>query len=103
MTNQPPANTTADAAKGKPLLMARGLTKRFGGVVALNELDLDLNVGEILGLIGPNGSGKTTFFNVTTGIYAPNGGTIEFDGRDLTGFSPQQVYHAGIARTFQRS
>ncbi|MEQ8228773.1 MAG: ABC transporter ATP-binding protein [Rhodospirillales bacterium] len=98
-----PSETTPVTDGGAPLLSARGLSKRFGGVVALNELDLDIGVGEILGLIGPNGSGKTTFFNVATGIYSPNGGAIMFDGRDVTGISPQQVYHAGIARTFQRS
>ena len=59
--------------------------------------------GEILGLIGPNGSGKTTFFNVVTGIYPASAGRVEFDGQDLTLLSPQQVYRAGIARTFQRS
>ena len=85
------------------LLQARGLTRRFGGVVALDELDLDVAPNEILGLIGPNGSGKTTFFNVVTGIYAPHGGSVAFDGADLTGASPQAVYHAGMSRTFQRS
>lgn len=91
------------SAKAPVLLQARGVTKRFGGVIALSELDLDLHQGEILGLIGPNGSGKTTFFNVSTGIYPTNGGRIEFDGRDITNASPQAVYHSGIARTFQRS
>jgi len=85
------------------LLSARALTRRFGGVVALNELDLDVGKGEILGLIGPNGSGKTTFFNVITGIFPASEGAILFDGRDITGASPQAVYAAGIARTFQRS
>jgi branched-chain amino acid transport system ATP-binding protein len=86
-----------------PLLQARGLTKRFGGVVALNDFDVDVHPNEILGLIGPNGSGKTTFFNVVTGIYGVDAGTIAFDGTDITGASPQAVYHSGIARTFQRS
>ncbi len=85
------------------LLTCRGLTRRFGGVTALDGLDLDVTRGEILGLIGPNGSGKTTFFNVLTGIYAPSAGRIEFEGRDITGGAPQQVYRAGVARTFQRS
>jgi branched-chain amino acid transport system ATP-binding protein len=85
------------------LLAARSLTRRFGGVVALNNLELDVGKGEILGLIGPNGSGKTTFFNVITGIFPATEGTITFDGRDITGRSPQGVYDAGIARTFQRS
>ena len=86
-----------------PLLNARGLTKRFGGVVALDQLDLGVAPQEILGLIGPNGSGKTTFFNVVTGIYGANAGTIVFDGLEITRASPQAVYHAGISRTFQRS
>ena len=67
------------------LLSARSLTRRFGGVVALNNLDLDVRKGEILGLIGPNGSGKTTFFNVVTGIFPATEGTITFDGQDITG------------------
>ena len=86
-----------------PLLQAQGLTKRFGGVVALDDFNVDVHPGEILGLIGPNGSGKTTFFNVVTGIYGIDAGKIAFDGADITGASPQAVYHAGIARTFQRS
>jgi branched-chain amino acid transport system ATP-binding protein/sulfate-transporting ATPase len=87
----------------RPLLTARGLTRRFGGVVALDGLDLEVAPGEVLGLIGPNGSGKTTFFNVVTGIYAANAGTVELAGTDVTRASPQAIYHAGIARTFQRS
>ena len=86
-----------------PLLRASGLARRFGGVVALEDLDLEVRRGEILGLIGPNGSGKTTFFNAVTGIYPASAGRVEFDGRDITLSSPQQVYRAGIARTFQRS
>jgi branched-chain amino acid transport system ATP-binding protein len=85
------------------LLTARGLTRRFGGVVALDGLDLDVAPGEVLGLIGPNGSGKTTFFNVVTGIYAAHDGRVMLQGADVTRASPQAIYHAGIARTFQRS
>lgn len=88
---------------GAILMRAGALTKRFGGVVALDKLDLELHKGEILGLIGPNGSGKTTFFNVVTGIYPADGGGIEFDGADITNRDPQAVYHAGISRTFQLS
>jgi branched-chain amino acid transport system ATP-binding protein len=84
-------------------LSARGLVRRFGGVVALDHLDLDVATGEILGLIGPNGSGKTTFFNLVTGIYEPDGGSVSFGGADITRASSQAVYHAGISRTFQRS
>jgi branched-chain amino acid transport system ATP-binding protein len=86
-----------------PLLRSTRLTRRFGGVVAIEDLELVVHRGEILGLIGPNGSGKTTFFNVVTGIYPATAGCVEFDGQDLTRASPQQVYRAGIARTFQRS
>jgi branched-chain amino acid transport system ATP-binding protein/sulfate-transporting ATPase len=85
------------------LLISRDLTKRFGGLVAVDSLDIAVRPQEILGLIGPNGSGKTTFFNVVTGIYPTSGGVVEFDGKDITDFSPQAVYRAGIARTFQRS
>ena len=85
------------------LLEARGLTKKFGGVVALDQLDLAVAPNEILGLIGPNGSGKTTFFNVATGLYPPDSGAVVFDGNDITHASPQANYHSGISRTFQRS
>lgn len=88
---------------GSDLLASRGLTKRFGGLVALDALSLQVGRNEIFGLIGPNGSGKTTFFNVVTGIYPASDGSVEFDGRDITNLSPQAVYGAGIARTFQRS
>ena len=85
------------------LLEARGLTRRFGGVVALDNLDLAVVPNEIIGLIGPNGSGKTTFFNVVTGIYSAHGGSVTFDGADITRASSRAVYHAGVSRTFQRS
>jgi branched-chain amino acid transport system ATP-binding protein len=85
------------------LLEARGLVRRFGGVVALDGLDLSIGSNEILGLIGPNGSGKTTFFNVVTGIYGADAGTIGYDGVDITNQTPRAVYRAGISRTFQRS
>ena len=94
---------TAEAAAGQPLLLASGLSKLFGGVVALDKLDLAVHSNRILGLIGPNGSGKTTFFNVTTGIYRASAGRVVFDGRDITNLSTQAVYRAGISRTFQRS
>jgi branched-chain amino acid transport system ATP-binding protein/sulfate-transporting ATPase len=85
------------------LLESTGLTRRFGGVVALDRFDLAVAPNEILGLIGPNGSGKTTFFNVVTGIYGPDGGRVIFCGADITGLSSRAVYNAGISRTFQRS
>jgi len=85
------------------LLVSRALTKRFGGVVALDQLDLVVARNEILGLIGPNGSGKTTFFNVVTGIYRADAGAVSFDDRDVTSASAQAIYDYGISRTFQRS
>jgi len=85
------------------LLESRNLTRRFGGVVALDRLDLTVAHNEILGLIGPNGSGKTTFFNVMTGIYGADEGQVTFDGADITRASPRAAYNVGIARTFQRS
>jgi branched-chain amino acid transport system ATP-binding protein len=86
-----------------PLLSVRGLTRRFGGVVALEDLSFDVEAGRILGLIGPNGSGKTTFFNVVTGIYRADAGEIAFAGASVTNLPPQAVYERGITRTFQRS
>jgi branched-chain amino acid transport system ATP-binding protein len=87
----------------RPLLIARDLTKRFGGLVAVDGISFELGRGAVVGLIGPNGSGKTTFFNVVTGIYPIDGGAIEFDGNNIANLSPQAVFRAGIARTFQRS
>lgn len=85
------------------LLEARGLSKRFGGVLALDGLDLDVAPNEILGFIGPNGSGKTTFFNVITGIYGADAGRVTFNGADITKAAPRAIYNAGMSRTFQRS
>ncbi|MCK1484434.1 MULTISPECIES: ABC transporter ATP-binding protein [unclassified Bradyrhizobium] len=85
------------------LLHCAGLTKTFGGLVALDRFDVEIGRGETIGLVGPNGSGKTTFFNVITGLYDPNAGTIRLDGRDLFGCAPQMIGRAGVARTFQRS
>ncbi|MFF7710407.1 ATP-binding cassette domain-containing protein [Pseudomonas sp. NPDC007930] len=86
----------------KPLLQTRGLTMRFGGLVALDGLDLHIAPREILALLGPNGSGKTTCFNVITGLYKASAGSVTFAGEDLSGRSPQSVYRHGITRTFQR-
>lgn len=85
------------------LLETRGLTKHFGGVLALDGLDLTVAPNEIVGLIGPNGSGKTTFFNVITGIYGADSGRVAFDGLDVTNASGRRIYQAGMSRTFQRS
>jgi len=85
------------------LLACDRLSMRFGGLVALNQLSLSVNQGEILGLIGPNGSGKTTFFNAITGIYQASEGRVDYQGKDLTRLSAQEIYRAGVTRTFQRS
>jgi branched-chain amino acid transport system ATP-binding protein len=84
-----------------PLLDVRGLTKRFGGLVANDGIDLSVAEGEIVGLIGPNGAGKTTFFNCITGQMRIDGGRVLFDGRDVTNEAPEMIARAGIARTFQ--
>jgi branched-chain amino acid transport system ATP-binding protein len=83
------------------LLAAKGISKRFGGVHALSDVDFTINHGEIYGLIGPNGAGKTSLFNVLTGIYNADGGTFNFDGEPLDRLKPNQVAERGIARTFQ--
>lgn len=83
------------------ILEVNNLTKRFGGLVAVNDLSFSLNESEILGLIGPNGAGKTTMFNVIAGYYKPDGGQVIFQGQDITGLKPYQVCRRGIARTFQ--
>ena len=84
-----------------PLLQLRNVTRRFGGVVALDEVSLDVEQGEIAGLIGPNGAGKTTAFNVITRLYRPESGEVTFDGESLLGTPPHKVVRQGIARTFQ--
>jgi len=83
------------------VLEARGVTKRFGGLTAVKDMDLTVEQGQILGLIGPNGAGKTTLFNNVTGLFQPTSGRVVFDGRDITGSKPHQVARRGIARTFQ--
>ena len=85
-----------------PLLEVRGVSKRFGGLLAVSNVSFNLNRGEILGLIGPNGAGKTTLFNVVNGVYKKvEEGSITFDGHDITGISPHKVVHLGLARTHQ--
>lgn len=84
-------------------LKATNIVKKFGGLVAIDGVSLEVRHGEVLGLIGPNGSGKTTFFNVLTGIYETTAGTMEFEGKNITNLSPQDVYKNGISRTFQRA
>ena len=83
------------------LLQVRGLTKRFGGLNAIDHVDLDVAQGEIVSVIGPNGAGKTTLFNIVTGLYEPDAGSIRFDGQELVGLKPNHICTIGIARTFQ--
>jgi branched-chain amino acid transport system ATP-binding protein len=83
------------------LLVARNITKQFGGLVAVNDVDFSVPKGGIVSLIGPNGAGKTTFFNCMTGVYKPTTGQVEFDGRNITGKRPDLVTQSGISRTFQ--
>lgn len=83
------------------LLVADKLSKRFGGVEALGNINFEIGQGEIYGLIGPNGAGKTTLFNLLTGIYPPDRGYFTFESRDLSGLKPDQIAARGIARTFQ--
>ncbi len=83
------------------ILEARGVTKRFGGLTALNTVDFELEEGRIASIIGPNGAGKTTFFNVFTGIYVPDEGTVSFRGAPILGQRPDQITGLGICRTFQ--
>ncbi|HEY9388914.1 MAG TPA: ABC transporter ATP-binding protein [Mycobacteriales bacterium] len=86
---------------GTPVLEVQGLTRRFGGLVAVNDVTFSVQPGTILGLIGPNGAGKSTLFSMVAGEQRPSAGVIRFDGRDVTGWSPHQAATAGVGRTFQ--
>ena len=88
-------------ANGKPLLSCVNVTRRFGGLVAVDNVSFDLSVGELVGLIGPNGAGKTTLFNAITGFNPPSEGRVLLDGEDITGLKPFLVAKRGIGRTFQ--
>jgi branched-chain amino acid transport system ATP-binding protein len=83
------------------LLDVHGLTKRFGGLVAVNNVEIQIPERSISAIIGPNGAGKTTLFNLLTGIYQPDSGSIQFNGRSLIGLRPDQVNARGMTRTFQ--
>ena len=83
------------------LLSVEGVTRRFGGIVAVDDVSLDVAEGEIVGLIGPNGAGKTTVFNLITRLYRPESGEIEFDGESMLRAPPHGIVRRGIARTFQ--
>ena len=83
------------------VLETRKVTKRFGGLVAVKEVDVDVEEGSIHSIIGPNGAGKTTLFNCISGFYAPEEGRIIFNGKEIQGFPPDKVAKMGIARTYQ--
>jgi ABC-type branched-subunit amino acid transport system ATPase component len=83
------------------MLDIRGITQRFGGVTALEDVSFRIREGEITGVIGPNGAGKTTLFNIVTGIYTQTSGTIHFAGKDVSGQSPEKLARLGMVRTFQ--
>ena len=86
---------------GDPILSIKGITKRFGGLVALKDVSFDVYPGEVVGLMGPNGAGKTTLLNIIAGEYTPDAGRIKFKGQDITGCPPHHVCHLGITRTYQ--
>jgi neutral amino acid transport system ATP-binding protein len=83
------------------VLRTHELTKAYGGVVAVDSVSVEVREGLVNGLIGPNGSGKTTFFNIITGMNRPDSGRVTIDGRDVTGWAPHRIAHTGLGRTFQ--
>jgi branched-chain amino acid transport system ATP-binding protein len=94
----PPSNGSRD---GDTILVATGVTKAFGGLVAVDDVSFEIPTGSIVSIIGPNGAGKTTFFNMLTGLYRPSAGRIWFQGRDVTAKRPDVITAYGVARTFQ--
>ena len=88
-------------AAGRPILELEALTRRFGGIIAVNGVSFSLREGEIVGLIGPNGAGKTTLVNAVTGVHPPSAGRVRFAGEDVTSQRPWQAARRGLARTFQ--
>src|SRR5438552_17433102 len=84
-----------------PVLRTEGLTVRFGGLTALNNVNFEIRRGEIRAIIGPNGAGKSTFFNCLTGVLRPTSGRILFNGDEITGLPPNQISRRGIARSYQ--
>ena len=101
MTAEAPGAAAAPPRGGEPILATSGVTKAFGGLVAVEDVDFAIPRGGIVSIIGPNGAGKTTFFNMLTGLYRPTTGRIVFDGRDVTGKRPDVITSYGVARTFQ--
>jgi len=84
-----------------PILAIDGVTKHFGGVVAVRDLSFDMQAGQVVGLMGPNGAGKTTLLNIICGEYKPDSGRVKFKGNNIVGLPPHKICHLGIARTYQ--
>jgi branched-chain amino acid transport system ATP-binding protein len=105
VTADHPAPTAPPAVSGRggaaPILRTEGLTMRFGGLTAVNNVSLTIPRGEIRAIIGPNGAGKSTFFNCVTGVLRPTGGRIYVNGEDVAGLPPHRISHKGIARSYQ--
>jgi branched-chain amino acid transport system ATP-binding protein len=95
------AGVPGGAGIADPILRIEGLTVRFGGLTALNKIDLTVPRGQIRAIIGPNGAGKSTFFNCVTGVLRPTSGRIVFDGQDIAGLPPQEISRRAIARSYQ--
>jgi branched-chain amino acid transport system ATP-binding protein len=96
-----PAAPASDGEAAGTILEATGVSKAFGGLVAVSGVDFSIPRRSIVSIIGPNGAGKTTFFNMLTGLYKPTAGRIAYDGRDITGGRPDKILALGVARTFQ--
>jgi branched-chain amino acid transport system ATP-binding protein len=96
-----PSSATSPGGRGAPLLRTEALTVRFGGLMALNGVDFEVQPGEIRAIIGPNGAGKSTFFNCLTGVVRPTSGRVLFDGQNITGLPPNRISQQGIARSYQ--
>jgi branched-chain amino acid transport system ATP-binding protein len=86
---------------GAPILSVAGVSKHFGGLLAVKELSFDVQAGEAFGVMGPNGAGKSTLLNLISGVYKPDSGMIKFKGHNITGLAPNRICHLGIARTYQ--
>src|SRR5659263_98294 len=94
-------SSMTNTTENPPMLEVKGLTKFFGGLRAVHDLNITLKKGDLAGLIGPNGAGKTTAFNLITGMYTPSAGEIIFENNSIAGYEPYEITQKGISRTFQ--